>query len=71
MLIGLWDWGRVEGHLRSGWRSREVQAAREGEALLKWHLNACKAGGMDVDLRSCTSQREGWVFPEILPTKSR
>jgi hypothetical protein len=50
MLIGLWDWGRAEEHLRSGWRSREVQAPREGETPLKWHLNAYKAGGTDVGL---------------------
>jgi hypothetical protein len=50
MLIRLWDWGRVEEHLQSGWRSRDVQASREGETPLKWHLNARKAGGKDVGL---------------------
>jgi hypothetical protein len=53
MLIGLWDWGQVEEHLRSGWRSREVQAPREGETPLKWHLNARKAVGEEVGLDVC------------------
>ncbi len=53
MLIGLWDWGRAEEHLRSGWRSREIQAPREGETPLKWHLNAHKAGGREVSLDVC------------------
>jgi hypothetical protein len=53
MLIGLWDWGRVEEHLRSGWRSNEMQAPRKGETPLKWHLSARKAGGEEAGLDVC------------------
>ncbi len=53
MLIGLWDWGRAEEHLRSGWRSIEMQAPRKGETPLKWHLSARKVNGEEVCLDVC------------------
>jgi hypothetical protein len=42
MMIGIWDWGRVEEHLRSGWRSAEVLAPKKGGPPLKWHLEVRK-----------------------------
>ncbi len=53
MLIGLWDWGRVEEHLRSGWRSAETQAPRKGEQPLKWHLSTRWTGGEEMHLDAC------------------
>jgi hypothetical protein len=53
MLIGLWDWGRVEEHLRSGWRSIEMQAPRKGKTPLKWHLSTRKVSGEEVYLDVC------------------
>jgi hypothetical protein len=53
MLIGLWDWGRVEEHLRSGWRSAETQAPRRGEQPLKWHLSMRKTSGEEMYLDAC------------------
>ncbi len=45
MLIGLWDWDRVEGQLRCGWRNREVLAPRVGGTPSKWHLDTRTADG--------------------------
>jgi hypothetical protein len=53
MLIGLWDWGRVKEHLRSGWRSAEVLAPRRGEPQLKWHLSMRKTNGEMMHLDVC------------------
>jgi hypothetical protein len=53
MLIGLWDWGRVEEHLRSEWRSAETQAPRKGEQPLKWHLSTRKMSGEEMHLDVC------------------
>ncbi len=53
MLIGLWDWSRVEEHLRSGWRSIETQAPRKGEQPLKWHLSTRKTSGKEMHLDVC------------------
>jgi hypothetical protein len=53
MLIGLWDWGRVKEHLRSGWRSTEVQAPRKGGPPLKWHLSTRKTNGEMMHLDVC------------------
>jgi hypothetical protein len=50
MLIGLWDWERVEGQLRCGWRNREVLGSREGGTPSKWHLDTQTAGGKEVSL---------------------
>ncbi len=53
MLIGLRYWDRVEKHLRSGWRSIEMQAPRKGEMPLKWHLNTRKMSSEEVYLDVC------------------
>ncbi len=53
MLIGLWDWCRVEKHLWSGWRSIETQAPRKGEQPLKWHLSTRKMSGEEMHLDVC------------------
>jgi hypothetical protein len=53
MLIGLWDWGRVKEHLRSGWRDTETQAPRRGEQPLKWHLTTRKTSGEMMHLDVC------------------
>jgi hypothetical protein len=53
MLIGLWDWSRVEEHLRSGWRSIETQVPRKGEQPPKWHLSTCKTSGEEMHLDVC------------------
>ncbi len=53
MLIGLWDWGRVKEHLRSGWRSADVLAPRRGEPPLKWHLSTRKTNGEMMHLDVC------------------
>jgi hypothetical protein len=53
MLIGLWDWTRVEKHLRSGWRSIETQAPGKGEPLLKWRLCTRKMSGEEMHLDVC------------------
>jgi hypothetical protein len=53
MLIGLWGWGRVNEHLRSGWRSAKIQAPRRGEQPLKWHLSVCKTSGEEIHLDAC------------------
>jgi hypothetical protein len=50
MLIGLWDWDRVEGELRCGWRNREIQAPRAGETPRRWHLDTQKADGEKASL---------------------
>ncbi len=68
MLIGLWDWDRVEEHLRCGWRSREIQAPREGGTPLKWHLNAQKGGGREVSLDVCKGM--GVKISEITHTSA-
>ncbi len=68
MLIGLWDWDRVEGQLRSGWRSREVQVPREGERPLKWHLIAQKGSGRGVSLDVCKGM--GVKISEITHTSA-
>jgi hypothetical protein len=53
MLIGLWDWNRVEKHLRRGWRSIETHAPRKGEQQLKWHLSMRKTSGEEMHLDVC------------------
>ncbi len=53
MPIGLWDWGRVKEHLRSGWRSTEVLAPRKGGPSLKWHLSTRKTNGEMMHLDVC------------------
>ncbi len=53
MMIGVWDWGRVKEHLRSGWRSTEVLAPRKGEPPLKWHLRVRKANEEMMHLDVC------------------
>jgi hypothetical protein len=53
MMIGVWDWGRVKEHLRSGWRSAEVLAPTKGEPPLKWHLRARKTNGEVMHLDVC------------------
>ncbi len=53
MLIGVWDWGRVKEHLRSGWRSAEVRAPRKGGPPLKWHLSTRKTNGEMTHLDVC------------------
>jgi len=53
MLIGLWDWGRVNEHLQSGWRSAEIQAPRRGVQPLKWHLSTHKTSGEEMHLDAC------------------
>ncbi len=50
VLIGLWDWDRVEGQLRCGWRNREVLAPREGGTPSKWHLDTQTADGEEASL---------------------
>jgi hypothetical protein len=50
MLIGLWDWERVEGQLRCGWRNREVLGSREGGTPSKWHLDTQTANGKEASL---------------------
>jgi hypothetical protein len=53
MMIGVWDWGRVEEHLRYGWRSAEVLAPLKGEPPSKWHLRTCKKNGEVARLDVC------------------
>jgi hypothetical protein len=53
MMIGVWDWGRVKEHLRSGWRSAEVLAPRKGGPPLKWHLKVRKTNGETMHLDVC------------------
>jgi hypothetical protein len=53
MMIGVWDWGRVKDHLRSGWRSAEVLAPRAGGPPLKWHLRVRKTNGEMMHLDVC------------------
>jgi hypothetical protein len=50
MLIGLWDWERVEGQLRCGWRNREVLGSREYDTPSKWHLDTQTANGKEASL---------------------
>ncbi len=53
MMIGVWDWGRVKEHLRSGWRSSEVLAPRKGGPPLKWHLRVRRTNGEMMHLDVC------------------
>ncbi len=53
MLIGLWNWGWVKEHLRSGWRSAEVLTPRKGGPPLKWHLSTRKKDGEMMNLDVC------------------
>jgi hypothetical protein len=53
MLIGSWDWSRVEEHLRSGWWNIETQTPMESKQLSKWHLSTCKVSGEEMHLNVC------------------
>jgi hypothetical protein len=53
MMIGVWDWGRVQEHLRYGWRSAEVLAPPKGGPPLKWHLRVRKTNGEMMHLDVC------------------
>jgi hypothetical protein len=53
MMIGVWDWGRVEEHLRYGWRSAEVLTPQRGEPPSKWHLRTRKKNGEVAHLDVC------------------
>jgi hypothetical protein len=53
MMIGVWDWGRVNEHLRYGWRSAEVLAPPKGGPRLKWHLTARRVNGEMMHLDVC------------------
>jgi hypothetical protein len=53
MMIGVWDWGRVNEHLRYGWRSAEVLAPPKGGPPLKWHLTVRRMNGEIMHLDVC------------------
>jgi hypothetical protein len=53
MMIGVWDWGRVQEHLRYRWRSAKILTPPKGEPPYKWHLRACKMNGEVVHLDVC------------------
>jgi hypothetical protein len=53
MLIRLWDWSRVEEHLRSGLRSIGTQEPRKCERPPKWHLSTRKTSGEEMFLDVC------------------
>ncbi len=53
MMIGVWDWGRVKEHLRSGWRSAEILAPRKGGPPLKWHLKVRRTNREMMHLDVC------------------